>query len=170
MRSPRNRSILGVCEDFEGKRNAKITLLDSFLLIAFNDKTAQVHERSTIGRIVVLREHLHGLGDVAVHRCGGSIEAALVDNDLLQAVERIEKMERVFDELKQAAEQDKAALFENAALRELLRELTGYYDDGQWLRDYEFDERGLIPREIKKGVLSEDAVYNLLSEINDLEK
>lgn len=92
------------------------------------------------------------------------------NNDLLQAVERIEKMERVFDELKQAAEQDKAALFEDAALRELLRELTGYYDGGQWLRDYELDEKGLIPREIKRGVLSEDAVYNLLSEINDLEK
>jgi len=30
LRRLRNRIILGVCEDFEGKRNAKITLLDNF--------------------------------------------------------------------------------------------------------------------------------------------
>ena len=33
-RSPRNRSILGVCEDFEGKPDAKRALLDSFFFIA----------------------------------------------------------------------------------------------------------------------------------------
>ena len=33
-RSPRNRSILGVCEDFEDKPDAKRALLDSFYFIA----------------------------------------------------------------------------------------------------------------------------------------
>ena len=30
LRRSKNRSILGVCEDFETKRNAEITLLDTF--------------------------------------------------------------------------------------------------------------------------------------------
>ena len=30
MRSPKNHSILGVCEDFEGERNEEITLLGNF--------------------------------------------------------------------------------------------------------------------------------------------
>ena len=31
LRSPKNRSLLDVNEDFEGKRNTEITLLDDFL-------------------------------------------------------------------------------------------------------------------------------------------
>ena len=40
-----------------------------------------------------------------------------------------------------------------------------YYDSGQWLRDYETDEAGLLPKDLKRGVLSEDAVYNFLADI-----
>ena len=85
------------------------------------------------------------------------------------AIKRIEKMEICFDMLKAAAERDRAEIFEDAALRELLRELTEYYEGGGWLRDYELDEQGLIPKEIKRGVLSQDAVFDLLQEINGKE-
>lgn len=84
------------------------------------------------------------------------------------AIKRIEKMEICFDTLKAAAERDRAAVFEDAALRELLRELAEYYEGG-WLRDYELDEQGLIPSDIKRGVLSQDAVYDFLQEINGKE-
>ncbi|MBQ2992780.1 MAG: hypothetical protein IJE21_02650, partial [Alistipes sp.] len=33
LRSPKKRSLLGVNEHFEGKRNAEITLLDGFLCL-----------------------------------------------------------------------------------------------------------------------------------------
>jgi hypothetical protein len=44
--------------------------------------------------------------------------------------------------------------------------LKDYYENGLWLHDYELDEKGLLPRELKRGVLSQDAVYNLLEQID----
>ena len=38
------------------------------------------------------------------------------------------------------------------------------------MNDYELDESGLLPKELKRGVLSEDAVYDLLEEAEELEK
>ena len=38
------------------------------------------------------------------------------------------------------------------------------YLDGEWKSDYEADEQGLIPKCMKRGVLSEDGLYNLVTE------
>ena len=38
------------------------------------------------------------------------------------------------------------------------------YLDGLWKADYEADERGAIPRCMKRGVLSEDGLYNLVTD------
>lgn len=71
---------------------------------------------------------------------------------LNEAIARIREMERCFDSLRDNP--DPAGL---AALR-------AYYEGGLWLRDYELDEQGLLPPELKRGVLSQDAVYDFLSE------
>ena len=42
--------------------------------------------------------------------------------------------------------------------------LAAYMDSGDWRADYETDEQGLIPRCMKRGVLSQDGLYNLLQE------
>lgn len=47
-------------------------------------------------------------------------------------------------------------------LRRMLRALAAYSDSGRWLKDYEADEQGLLPRWLRRGVLSEDGLYNLL--------
>jgi len=72
-------------------------------------------------------------------------------------------MERYFDALQSA---DAAAIKADASLKVQLRMLTRYYQGGQWLHDYELDEKGLLPRDLKRGVLSQDAVFDLLDEIN----
>ena len=46
-----------------------------------------------------------------------------------------------------------------------LNVLRNYMDSGQWLSDFEADEAGLLPPRLKRGVLSEDGLYNLLQEI-----
>ena len=33
---------------------------------------------------------------------------------------------------------------------------------GKWQEDYEADEAGKVPADLKRGVLSEDGLYNLL--------
>ncbi len=68
----------------------------------------------------------------------------------LDRVERVAWYERLFEEA--AASRDP----------EKLRLLQEYYTSGEWLADYEADERGELPPDLKRGVLSQDALYDLL--------
>ena len=47
-------------------------------------------------------------------------------------------------------------------------EFKNYIGSGQWLKDYEADERGEIGPEVDRSVLSEDGLYNLMSDLDDL--
>lgn len=72
-----------------------------------------------------------------------------------EVIERIQQMERLFDALLECPEPEGR------------RELAAYYEGGQWLRDYELDEQGLLPPELKRGVLSQDGVYNFLKDTEE---
>lgn len=82
-----------------------------------------------------------------------------------QAIHRIQQMERYLDALREAVDADPHRLREDAALQEMLEALTRYYEDGQWLQDYELDEKGLLPQDLKRGVLAEDTLYDFFEEI-----
>ncbi len=45
-----------------------------------------------------------------------------------------------------------------------IQALAEYMDGGQWLRDYTDDAFGRIPRDLKRGVLSQDALYDMLTD------
>ena len=45
---------------------------------------------------------------------------------------------------------------------ELLRALSDYYGSPAWKRDLASDEAGRLPKDMKRGVLSEDGIYDLL--------
>ena len=70
----------------------------------------------------------------------------------LDRIERVEKYERLFDEVSAQPDQEKLAA------------LDTYYTSGEWRDDYEADERGELPPDLKRGVLSQDALYDLLQE------
>ena len=76
-------------------------------------------------------------------------------------------MEVYFDTLSSVARNNPQILKEDVNLQKMLYELTSYYESGQWLKDFEADERGELPKDLKRGVLSEDGVYNLLSEFKE---
>ena len=71
-------------------------------------------------------------------------DATLALEELSLALEKYEKMEKKY------------------------YKLQDYYGGSDWRIDFEADEAGLIPHEIKRGVLSEDAVYNLIVEQKEL--
>lgn len=48
--------------------------------------------------------------------------------------------------------------------------LAQYYESEDWKLDYADDEAGQLPKNLKRGVLSEDAVYNVLEAFRDLQK
>ena len=67
----------------------------------------------------------------------------------MDIIERIEYMEALYDRA-----------IETGAISP---ELIAYYESGQWLKDYEADERGELPPTLKRGVLSQDGLWELLS-------
>lgn len=54
------------------------------------------------------------------------------------------------------------------AIQPSLRKLSDYYGSTRWMKDYEDDEAGKLPKDLKRGVLSEDAVYDLLVDHHEL--
>ena len=86
---------------------------------------------------------------------------------LEKTIERIKKMEAYFEMLSAFSQ----GSFQNAKqasdFEKVFSELTAYLESGQWLQDFEADERGELPKDLKRGVLSEDGVYNLLSEFKE---
>ena len=73
-------------------------------------------------------------------------------------------MELCLDRASQAVMQLSAALEDYAEAQTALRELSEYYGSDTWRQDFEDDELGLLPNDLKRGVLSEDGVWNVLSD------
>lgn len=73
-------------------------------------------------------------------------------------VDWIQQMEARYDRLSRAQRQRKRY----DTLQEDLQELERYLESGVWQQDYEADERGELPADLKRGVLSQDGLYNLL--------
>lgn len=80
-------------------------------------------------------------------------------------VERIMRMEQIYNTLWAAIRTADDKQPWDEALCEAYRELTEYYDNGLWQADYEADEQGELPSGLKRGVLSQDGVYDLLEAI-----
>ena len=88
----------------------------------------------------------------------------------MEQAERITYMEQILDEAAEAVSSLSEALEKYSAVQDKLQELAAYYSSEQWRQDFDDDSAGKIPQDLKRGVLSEDAVYNLLTNITDLKK
>ena len=86
----------------------------------------------------------------------------------MEQIERITYMEQILDEATEAVSSLSEALEKYAVIQDKLQELAAYYSSEQWRQDFDDDSAGKIPSNLKRGVLSEDAVYNLLADISDL--
>ena len=53
-------------------------------------------------------------------------------------------------------------------LKYLISELEAYYESVKWRKDFESDEAGLLPKNLKRGVLSEDGINDLLDEYKEV--
>ena len=78
-------------------------------------------------------------------------------------------MEQNLNRALQVVQQLTAALDEFDAAQDAIRQLIRYYGSDEWRRDLAADEAGLLPRDLKRGVLSEDGIWNLLSDLKDLQ-
>ena len=69
----------------------------------------------------------------------------------MDIIERITHMETLYDRALET--------------RVIPAELRNYYTGGQWLLDYEAEERGELPADLKRSVLSQDGLWNLMEEL-----
>ena len=77
-------------------------------------------------------------------------------------VSRIALMEERFDSVARVIGELDGAVSGYERIKDDIDALEDYMASGQWMRDFEADEAGEIPEGVKRGVLSEDGLYDLL--------
>lgn len=88
----------------------------------------------------------------------------------MEQIERIKQMELRMEHAAKAVMELSVALDNYEAAQEALTALSEYYDGEAWKQDYADDEAGRLPADLKRGVLSEDGIWNILSDANELNK
>lgn len=87
----------------------------------------------------------------------------------MNQTERITLMESYLDEAKITLKAYSESLRAYREIQPKLGELAEYYAGEDWRRDFEDDEAGKLPHDLKRGVLSEDSVYDVLSDNRELQ-
>ena len=77
-------------------------------------------------------------------------------------------MEAILDRATAALDALEQKSDEYERLQDDIRILDAYYSSESWKRDLALDEQGKLPMDLKRGVLSEDAIYNLLERNREL--
>ncbi len=80
----------------------------------------------------------------------------------MKQIERILKMEQIFDEAESVLRQFNKACEDLLQVQNKIQQLDEYYTSSLWRQDYEDDCQGKLPDTLKRGILSEDGIYNLL--------
>ena len=86
----------------------------------------------------------------------------------MEQIERIKTMEQHLDRASQAVIRLSAAIDDYAEAQTSIRELQAYIKSDDWKHDFSDDEQSLLPRDLKRGVLSEDGIWNLLEDSQSL--
>ena len=88
----------------------------------------------------------------------------------MEQITRIQQMEQLFDFAKEAMEEPVITPEKYKELQKAIAILFEYYSSKEWKQDYADDEAGLFPKDLKRGVLSEDGLWNLLADWQELKK
>ena len=114
--------------------------------------------------------HIYRNGKKVLVLAGKSVPKIIKDDPIcnLLQIERIKWMEQRFNKAL-AAFKDKSA-DSLKSVKEDVAELSKYYGSELWKQDFAADEAGNLPPNLKRGVLSEDGIWNLLSDYREIQK
>ena len=88
----------------------------------------------------------------------------------MDRIERIKYFENILNQAQLTARQMESALDSYSFLLPALKELETYYASDEWKSDFSADEQGLLPGDLKRGVLSEDGIDHVLERFEDLKR
>ena len=86
----------------------------------------------------------------------------------MDQIDNIKKMEVIFDKARKNIDDLTENLQQYHNLQGEIEELVSYYQSEQWMKDYTDDEEGELPADLKRGVLSQDGVYDLLNDEKEM--
>jgi len=86
----------------------------------------------------------------------------------MEQIERIKEMEQRMERAAKAVMELSAALENYEAVQKDIKALEAYYDSKEWKQDFATDEAGSLHADLQRGVLSEDGIWNLLSDVRDM--
>ena len=87
---------------------------------------------------------------------------------MTEQIERIRQMESHLDTALAAIEELATALDHFEAAQWSIATLDEYYGSDYWQQDFDTDREGRLPDDLKRGVLSEDGIWNMLADTRHL--
>ena len=93
----------------------------------------------------------------------------MVSTNNKEQLRRIRKMERHLVRAASALKRLYSAIDKYDEAKADIAALASYYGSNDWKQDFAADEAGLLPKNLKRGVLSEDGIWNLLEEHRELQ-
>ena len=81
---------------------------------------------------------------------------------------KISQMEEILDTANRKLDALEKSIADLKAYQSKIQELEAYYSSPQWKEDFAMDEAGKLPKNLKRGVLSEDGIYNVLERNKEL--
>ena len=100
-------------------------------------------------------------GGIFVGRPAGNLQQSVI-RKIMEQSERIRHFEAMLDRIGPALDALESALDGFDAVQEDVRALSAYYGSDEWNEDYDADAAGQLPAGLKRGVLSEDGIYDVL--------
>nr|WP_242829406.1 DUF4298 domain-containing protein [Butyrivibrio sp. WCD3002] len=77
-------------------------------------------------------------------------------------------MEKILDKAQEKMDSLEKQIEEYREFQLEIKKLESYYTSQQWKNDFLMDEKGEFPDRLKRGVLSEDGIYNVLERNREL--
>ena len=130
-----------------------------------------IQDDSELTAVVRSRQlHIYRNGKKVLVLAGKSAPKIIREDPIckLLQIERIKWMEQRFN-YALAAIKD-GTVDSQKAIKEDIVELSKYYSSELWKLDFAADEAGKLPPDLKRGVLSEDGIWNLLADYHETQK
>jgi len=126
-----------------------------------NELTAVVRSRQL---------HIYRNGKKVLVLAGKSAPKVIREDPICEIlqIERIKWMEQRFNNALAAIKDGSAVSLK--AIKEDVAELSKYYGSDLWKLDLAADEAGKLPPGLKRGVLSEDGIWNLLTDYREIQE